>query len=1023
MVPFNIYNIYLSLMAKKQEEISKANTEAANKAISDQLDLVSQIQDKMAFILKTSKEKYTQDRLALDLTKQATNLTKSLASEYTSLKDVEKDIARNKKLQNEVSRTMINLEKEIGAEGKKKIEFIKNQEKGLEKSKKILEELRKSETLGIKGAKEQADALGKQILRRQKSLNTQKENLPIEEKEYSLLKETSKILEGNVEHLQDQGKQQENLVKSQSVFTSALTGASNVLNKLGMGDLSKKMGLDAGAKKAKEMTYILTEGGKKSLGVFGKMKVAAASFGATLKSALGPLALISMLIGAIVNAYNKGKEAATRLSDENVELSRTMGVAQGTANGIAGEVRGIGASMGITGGQATAAAGAIYSALDGAEKISSRTLATFVKLNVFAGMSADSIADIQKFSKLSGKDAGVVAEEMAKTAQHSIKANKVNISLRTVMMEVGKTSSILKINMGGSTSAITNAVIQSKKLGLELKQVEDIANSLLNIEDSIAAEMEAELLTGKDLNLEKAREAALNNDNVTLMEEIANQFGSIEEFGKMNRVQQEAFAKSIGMSRDGLADMLVKGKENVATNTALVGSQGSGTAAMESQAKLSEKLLAQEEARANQFAGIFALLQPIVELFKDMGPLVLKLITPIVQVLAPILQNIMEDMLPVIAKLFDSIAPILQKLAELLAPIIEVVGKVLVTAVGFLAKLFDRIVPFIVNILDALMPIVDIIVKIVEDLMPVFLSLFDSVIPIIEEILAALVPIITEVLAIMAPILKESMVMFTDLLKQLLPPIKKLLVSLAPIIGDILKALLPILKLFMDIQAQILPLIIDLFKMLIPVIVDILDAVMPIIIALLGLIEPILKPILGIFVELAKMLLPLLVDNIKLLLPILKPILAIIGGIATLITGIIEGDFSKIADGLKGIAEGLINLVIKSFEFILNLPIRAINAMLDYVPRFGPNTIPPVSFGTVKLAEGGIVSSPTNALIGEAGPEAVVPLNNDKSMNVYSTTLEAKLDKLIDLVSKGGDVFLDGNKVGVTLALSNYRQQ
>ena len=1023
MVPFNIYNIYLSLMAKKQEEISKENTEAANNAIADQLNLVSQIQDKMAFILKTSKEKYTQDRLALDLTKQATNLTKSLASEYTSLKDVEKDIARNKKLQNEVSRTMLNLEKEIGAEGKKKIEFIKNQEKGLEKSKKILEELRKSETLGIKGAKEQADALGRQILTRQKSLNTQKENLPIEEKEYSLLKETSKILEGNVEHLQDQGKQQENLVKSQSVFTSALTGASNVLNKLGMGDLSKKMGLDAGAKKAKEMTYILTEGGKKSLGVFGKMKVAAASFGATLKSALGPLALISMLIGAIVNAYNKGKEAATRLSDENVELSRTMGVAQGTANGIAGEVRGIGASMGITGGQATAAAGAIYSALDGAEKISSRTLATFVKLNVFAGMSADSIADIQKFSKLSGKDAGVVAEEMAKTAQHSIKANKVNISLRTVMMEVGKTSSILKINMGGSTSAITNAVIQSKKLGLELKQVEDIANSLLNIEDSIAAEMEAELLTGKDLNLEKAREAALNNDNVTLMEEISKNFGSMEEFGKMNRVQQEAFAKSIGMSRDGLADMLVKGKENVATNTALVGSQGSGTAAMESQAKLSEKLLAQEEARANQFAGIFALLQPIVELFKDMGPLVLKLITPIVQVLAPILQNIMEDLLPVIAQLFDSIAPILRKIAELLAPIMEVVGKVLVTAVGFLAKLFERIVPFIVNILNAFMPIVDIIVKIVEDLMPVFLSLFDSVIPIIEEILAALVPIITEVLAIMAPILKESMVMFTDLLKQLLPPIKQLLVSLAPIIGDILKALLPILKLFMDIQAQIMPLIIDLFKMLVPVIVEILDAVMPIITALLGLIEPILKPILGIFVELAKMLLPLLVDNIKLLLPILKPILTIIGGIATLITGIIEGDFSKVADGLKGIAEGLINLVIKAFEFILNLPIRAINAMLDYVPNFGPNTIPAVSFGTVKLAEGGIVDSPTNALIGDAGPEAVVPLNNDKSMNVYSTTLEAKLDKLIDLVSKGGDVFLDGNKVGVTLALSNYRQQ
>ena len=128
MVPFNIYNIYLSLMAKKQEEISKENTEAANKAIADQLNLVSQIQDKMAFILKTSKEKYTQDRLALDLTKQATNLTKSLASEYTSLKDVEKDIARNKKLQNEVSRTMLNLEKEIEEYRNKTIKSIWKEE-------------------------------------------------------------------------------------------------------------------------------------------------------------------------------------------------------------------------------------------------------------------------------------------------------------------------------------------------------------------------------------------------------------------------------------------------------------------------------------------------------------------------------------------------------------------------------------------------------------------------------------------------------------------------------------------------------------------------------------------------------------------------------------------------------------------------------------------------------------------------------------------------------------------------------
>ena len=96
------------------------------------------------------------------------------------------------------------------------------------------------------------------------------------------------------------------------------------------------------------------------------------------------------------------------------------------------------------------------------------------------------------------------------------------------------------------------------------------------------------------------------------MEEIANQFGSIEDFQKMNRVQQEAFGKSIGMSRDGLADMLVSSKENAAANTDMVSEQDKSLAAMQSMAKTSETLAAREEARANQFAKIFELLNPIV---------------------------------------------------------------------------------------------------------------------------------------------------------------------------------------------------------------------------------------------------------------------------------------------------------------------------------------------------------------------------------------------------------------------------
>ena len=888
-------------MATPEEKRNK-NLREANELLSESIDLAGTLSDQMSFAYKKSQEKYFQDKQSVDLTKKLVDFTKNLSSQYTSIKDIEKDIAKNKKIQNEIARQQISLEKTIGQEGKDRIAQIKEQEQ-LEKSlTEQLEKAREEEAAGVRGAKQRANSLAQQVMSARNLNQEYLEALSSEERQYMLLEQTGDVIQRNNDYLNEQKRRQENINKGMGLFGRAAEGAQKTLEKIGAGEL------DAAAAKAKEMSEKLTDGGKKSLGFFGKLRVATASFGAALKSALGPIALI----GLIVDAYNKGKESAQRLNEENVELSRYLGVSQKTANMLMVDIRGIGSTMGITGAMAAQSASSIYSALDGAEKLSKKTLETFMKLNVFAGMSAESIANIQKLSKLTGTDAGKVADEMATVAQESIKANKVNISMRQVMDGVGKVSNILKLNLKGSAVGLTEAFIQSKKLGLELSKVEDVANSLLNIEDSIAAEMEAELLTGKELNLEKAREAALNNDNATLMEEIANQFGSIEDFQKMNRVQQEAFAKSIGMSRDGLADMLVSSKENAAANTDMVSEQDKSLAAMQSMAKTSETLAAREEARANQFAKIFELLNPIVELFKEMGPLVLEFITPIVETLAPVLKDIMTTVLPVIKDIFKNIG-------------------------GFLG----------------------------------------------------------------------------DILTSLKP--------LFPIIGNLIKSFEPLVKMLLKAAMDFLPIIADLFRQLVPIVTDLIKQLMPIITEILNAIMPLLKPVLDIFVELAKILIPIVVNLLKSLMPIIQPILTVFMGIANIISGILGGDFGKVAQGLKSIAEGLINLVIGAFSFLLNMPVRAINAMLDFVPGFDGNTIPLVEFPKVKLAEGGIVSKPTNALIGEAGPEAVVPLNSDKSMNINSKALEEKLDRLIAIVEKGGDVIMDSTKVGKALMLSGYQ--
>jgi hypothetical protein len=65
------------------------------------------------------------------------------------------------------------------------------------------------------------------------------------------------------------------------------------------------------------------------------------------------------------------------------------------------------------------------------------------------------------------------------------------------------------------------------------------------------------------------------------------------------------------------------------------------------------------------------------------------------------------------------------------------------------------------------------------------------------------------------------------------------------------------------------------------------------------------------------------------------------------------------------------------------------------------------------MAKGGIVTSPTRALVGEAGTEAVIPLDK----------FYAKLDELITAVREGGHVYLDGNKVGTAMAMGTFKTQ
>ena len=102
-------------------------------------------------------------------------------------------------------------------------------------------------------------------------------------------------------------------------------------------------------------------------------------------------------------------------------------------------------------------------------------------------------------------------------------------------------------------------------------------------------------------------------------------------------------------------------------------------------------------------------------------------------------------------------------------------------------------------------------------------------------------------------------------------------------------------------------------------------------------------------------------------------------------TGFAElADLGKaIFDGIGGAFKGVINAVISAMEKGLNFAIKGLNTILDGIDKAAG---PWVNFGSIpevklpRLAEGGITTGPTIAMIGEKGPEAVIPLDRLGSM-------------------------------------------
>ena len=112
---------------------------------------------------------------------------------------------------------------------------------------------------------------------------------------------------------------------------------------------------------------------------------------------------------------------------------------------------------------------------------------------------------------------------------------------------------------------IGRAAVQAKELGLSLDTVGKVAENVLDFQTSIESELQASLLIGRQLNLNRARELSLAGDLEGLQKEIVKLVGSEAEFNQLNVIQRKKFAQALGVTTTELSK-LVSGEVQLKSN-------------------------------------------------------------------------------------------------------------------------------------------------------------------------------------------------------------------------------------------------------------------------------------------------------------------------------------------------------------------------------------------------------------------------------------------------------------------------
>lgn len=261
---------------------------------------------------------------------------------------------------------------------------------------------------------------------------------------------------------------------------------------------------------------------------------------------------ISGFLTNIVKKFNEFEDAA-------FEIRKTMGLIVGEdgASGLYSlltEVTTEMARIGVTAKDVSDVFGSVSKTFGSSAFATKDILENFSAFSTSLGIASDTsskslrnLMGISQSSAESNKSMIGFAKSLANAAQ---------VPLVEIMQDLSTISESVRTTFRGSSDQLVKSAVQARKLGITLEQTGQIAEKLLNFQESINAEIEASVLLGKNISFNDARVLAYRGDILGASKSVLETVKKTAELNKLDYFTLKAIAEASGLTVGQLQDSI-----------------------------------------------------------------------------------------------------------------------------------------------------------------------------------------------------------------------------------------------------------------------------------------------------------------------------------------------------------------------------------------------------------------------------------------------------------------------------------